>query len=127
MNNSKVLKRSSINYDKNHSIKISETIFPDEICEQCGRCCIVHAYEDYENEKMNVVYCKHLNLETKRCSIYKDRFHKEKGCLSMMEAILVKALPKDCPYVAKIKNYEEPAIYEKIRNSKKELSVINEE
>ncbi|AEH07203.1 hypothetical protein [Methanothermococcus okinawensis] len=112
-------KYKTLKYDRNMVIKISGELFQDELCKRCGRCCIVNVYIDPENKSPVITYCKHFDKETKLCKIYKDRFKKEKTCLSMMEAIMAQALPKDCPYVKNIKNYKEPKCYEILRNYEK--------
>ena len=109
---------NNLNYDKNHCIKISEELFPDNICEKCGRCCISHVFKD-ENNKLTIVYCEHYNTETKLCNIYYERFKKEKSCLSMIEGILAQAFPKDCPYVKNLKNYKEPKCFKILRDFEK--------
>ncbi|MBA2862593.1 hypothetical protein [Methanococcus maripaludis] len=112
--------KGTIKYDKEKIIKLSAEMFPDDLCEQCGRCCIIHVFNSTECSEPEVVYCKHLDTETKRCSIYKTRFKKEKECLSMLEAIMVSALPKDCPYVKNYESYEEPWFYNCLRSKSKD-------
>jgi len=109
--NSKV----TMKYDKEKIIKLSSEIFSEDLCVQCGRCCMVHVYNPADSAEPEIIYCKHLDVETNRCKIYKDRFRKEKECLSMMEAIMTSALPKDCPYVKNYPSYEEPWFYELLR------------
>ncbi|MDK2790646.1 MAG: uncharacterized protein PWP15_1153 [Methanothermococcus sp.] len=109
-------KQKVLKYDRERVIKISNELFPDELCERCGRCCIVHVFNSGDSEKPQIIYCTHLDKETKLCKIYKDRFKKEDECLTVMEAIMVSALPKDCPYVKNLKNYEEPKFYNIVRN-----------
>ncbi|ABR57066.1 conserved hypothetical protein [Methanococcus aeolicus Nankai-3] len=109
---------ATIRYDKNKAIKISAEIFPDNICEQCGRCCITHVFKDGDGIPV-IVYCEHYNPKTKLCNIYYNRFEKEDSCLSMIEGILAQAFPKDCPYVKDLKNYSEPNCYKIIRDFEK--------
>jgi len=111
-------KMATIKYDKKMAIKISGELFPDEICERCGRCCITHVFKDSDGIPV-IVYCEHYNSETKLCNIYYDRFEKESSCLSMIEGILVQAFPKDCPYVKDLENYAEPNCYKIIRDFEK--------
>ncbi len=107
-------KYKSLKYNRDMVIKLSSELFPDELCERCGRCCIVNVFMDSKGVPV-IKYCEHLDNETKLCKIYKNRFKKEKTCLSMMEAIMAQALPKDCPYVRNLKNYIEPKCYELLR------------
>ncbi|ABR54987.1 protein of unknown function UPF0153 [Methanococcus vannielii SB] len=105
----------TIKYDKEKIIKLSSEMFSEDLCIQCGRCCMIHVYTTDEKIDPEIVYCNHLDVETKRCKIYKNRFNKEKECLSMLEAILTSALPKDCPYVKNYPSYEEPWFYGLLR------------
>ncbi len=98
-------------YSKEHAIKISSELFPDELCEKCGKCCIIHSYKT-ENG-LEVIYCEHFDKETKLCKVYKDRF--KYNCLTVIEGILARVFPKECPYVRNIKNYEEPHFYKYLR------------
>ena len=102
----------TLRFKKDRAIKISEELFPDELCERCGRCCILHAYKTEKG--VEVIYCEHLDPETKLCKVYKDRF--KHGCLTVMEGILAGVFPKDCPYVRNLKNYEEPWFYGHLRD-----------
>ncbi|WP_017981053.1 CxxCxxCC domain-containing protein [Methanocaldococcus villosus] len=97
----------TLRYKKERAIKISEELFPDELCERCGRCCIIHAYK--RDNKVELIYCEHFDKEKKLCKVYDKRF--EYGCLTVLEGILAGVFPKDCPYVKNLKNYEEPRFY----------------
>ncbi len=101
----------TLRFKKDKVIKISEELFPDELCERCGRCCILHAYKTEKG--LEVIYCPHLDKKTKLCKVYNNRF--EHGCLTVMEGIMAGVFPKDCPYVKDLKNYEEPWFYRLLR------------
>ena len=111
-------KYKTLKYNRSMVIKISGEFFSDELCERCGRCCIVNVFKDSDGVPV-IIYCEHFDKETKLCKIYYDRFEKENTCLSMMEAIMAQALPKDCPYVKNLENYIEPRCYELLRNYEK--------
>ena len=53
-------------------------------------------------------HCEFLDTETNLCTVYRDRMKKKPGCLTVKEAIEIKALPNDCPYVERLKNYDGP-------------------
>ena len=114
-------KYKTLKYNRDMVIKISGELFPDELCERCGRCCIVNVFKDSDGVPV-IIYCEHFDKETKLCRIYYDRFKKEKTCLSMIEAIIAQALPKDCPYVKDLKNYIEPRCYEILRNYEERMN-----
>lgn len=77
------------------------------LCKKCGKCCyiktIVAGIPVFTRH-----YCEYLDLNTRLCKIYKNRFKKNKNCLTIEEAISIKALPNDCPYVKDIKDYKGP-------------------
>jgi uncharacterized cysteine cluster protein YcgN (CxxCxxCC family) len=73
----------------------------DNHCNTCpstlrGMCCYFSFYDGTDNF---VVYpCEYLNKKTRRCTIYKNRFTIP-HCLTVKEALIEGALPKECPYV----------------------------
>lgn len=79
----------------------------DDICNKCGKCC-------YYKIKINDIFvfskrhCEFLDVKTNLCTIYKDRFKKNPKCLAIEEAIKIKALPDNCPYVKDLDNYNGP-------------------
>ena len=75
----------------------------EDLCDNCGRCCL-HKLED-ENGKIHFtnVVCKHLINESCQCSDYSNRSQLVKNCLSIDKSWLVdnykfKWLPKTCAY-----------------------------
>jgi uncharacterized protein len=78
----------------------------EDICRKCGKCCHKKTWKDGKIILLQT-HCQHLDPETNLCTIYQDRF-KLYNCLTIEQAIINKALPKDCPYVKDIKNYQGP-------------------
>jgi len=59
-------------------------------------------------------HCQYFNPKTKLCSVFEDRFKVGVGCLTTDQAIEIRALPNECPYVKDIKGYDGPiSLYEK--------------
>ena len=67
--------------------------------------------------------CRFLDLETRACSAYSDRFRAQPDCVSIMEGVPAMVFPADCPYTKGIPGYEppieewdDPEVDETIRN-----------
>lgn len=76
-------------------------------CKKCGRCCFYKIIID-GIPVFTKRCCKYLNLETKKCKVYKRRFDEGIGCLDIKTSIEKRALPSDCPYVENINGYTGP-------------------
>jgi len=78
-----------------------------KLCRKCGKCCyiktIVCGIHLFTKQ-----HCEYLDEETNLCIVYKNRFKKKPQCLTVEQAIQIRALPNDCPYVKNLKNYEGP-------------------
>jgi uncharacterized cysteine cluster protein YcgN (CxxCxxCC family) len=84
--------------------------FPENLCMRCGKCCFYKKKLDNGLLYFTNEHCKHLEfLEdgTTKCSVYASRKLIE-HCLSIEEAIFLSCLPKECPYIKKVKNYAAP-------------------
>ena len=80
---------------------------PDNLCRSCGRCCyekIVINAEVFATE----IPCRHLDVTTNLCSVYRDRFKVNPLCLPVDEAIRRRVFPADCPYVQDVEGYRPP-------------------
>lgn len=72
----------------------------EKICAGCGLCCLVK----YEDDDGTVTYsrfaCNYLDLETKKCTIYENRFEKNPLChrVTVDTVIGKKVLPASCAY-----------------------------
>jgi len=71
------------------------------LCCGCGRCCVLK----YEDSKSRVVSytkwaCKYLDLETCRCTCYRDRARKMPECADLFVSFekVRKWLPASCSY-----------------------------
>jgi uncharacterized cysteine cluster protein YcgN (CxxCxxCC family) len=73
----------------------------ESLCDRCGICCL-HSVQDGKTGKIKRLSaaCRHLNLPTCRCSIYKDRINIEPDCerLSPDNFRRIKKLPHTCAY-----------------------------
>lgn len=75
----------------------------ESLCKQCGKCCF--AKIDLGGGKYSISYkhpCRHLNLETRTCNVYPDRFNKAPNCKKLIPLEIPRIigwLPMDCGYV----------------------------
>ena len=57
--------------------------------------------------------CEFLDLQSRQCTVYPDRFHRRHGCVPLSpENLKAGVLPADCPYVQDIEDYPAPLIDE---------------
>ena len=86
---------------------MNKTSDKEDICNRCGKCCHfkirIGSISVFSRK-----HCEFLDEETNLCIVYKDRFKKKPGCLTIEEAIDIKAVPNDCPYVKDIQGYDGP-------------------
>lgn len=82
-----------------------------DLCKKCdpkikGTCC----YYSIMCGRFNVILsgqpCRFLNLDTKECSIFKNRLNINPLCLPIKECIEKGAFPKGCRYVRHNKKYK---------------------
>ena len=72
------------------------------LCNKCpsdirGLCCY-HSY--YDGQDNFILFpCEYLSKKTRRCTVYKKRFKKKKGCLTVDDMLKQGACPKGCLYV----------------------------
>lgn len=73
----------------------------ESLCDGCGRCCL-NKFEEEGTKKIffTNVACKLLDLDTCRCSDYKNRQAKVPDCISLKPDILpeMNCLPPTCAY-----------------------------
>ena len=76
-------------------------------CRRCGRCCAVKLIVDdtviYTDE-----YCRYLDPQTRTCTVYERRHEVNPECLPLEEAVRMRLLPADCPFVADVPDYVPP-------------------
>jgi uncharacterized protein len=72
----------------------------EQICTRCGLCC----FEKIENEKGAIFFtrtpCRYLDIITRECRIYENRFAINPECVKLTPALLreIRWLHDDCGY-----------------------------
>jgi len=79
----------------------------EKLCNQCGKCCYIKSIVSGISFFTDC-HCRFLDTKTKLCTIYEKRFEVNPKCLSIKEAIRIKAVPDECPYVKDLKDYHGP-------------------
>ena len=80
----------------------------EALCLRCGRCC----YEKEIRGRAVITNhrrpCLHLDLSTRLCTIYKNRFETCPGCrrMTLRHALFVRWLPDTCGYVRHFRGRE---------------------
>jgi len=73
----------------------------EALCAGCGRCCVLK-YEDPQTLKVAYtnVACRHLNIETCRCTCYRDRKERVPECVDLFRCKpdVLEWLPRSCAY-----------------------------
>ena len=80
-------------------------------CEIKGLCCYHSVIVVGKNgQRYNVILkskpCQFLDLKTKKCLVYKNRYKVNPYCITIKEAIRQNALPVDCLYVKDNEEYK---------------------
>lgn len=73
----------------------------DDLCDQCGRCCLMREVD--EDGDVIIDYaapCEFLDVKTRRCSIYKNRFDTCTQCnrVTLRHTLFADHLPEGCAY-----------------------------
>lgn len=76
-------------------------------CRRCGRCCHYKVYLEGQLYFTNL-RCQHLGDHG--CRVYPFRFTASKDCLPLVESIMARSYPVDCPYVVGLAGYEGPVV-----------------
>lgn len=82
-----------------------------DFCLKCGKCCYCKFILYIDDKAISIfshTHCKYLDEKTKLCKIFENRHEINPNCLSIIDAIKIKALPNDCPYVKDLSFYEGP-------------------
>lgn len=74
------------------------------LCEKCpnnikGLCCYISTLVDGYNIILPKQPCKFLDLETKTCTVHKERFRKNRRCSPIDIAIRDGGYPEGCAYL----------------------------
>ena len=78
-----------------------------DICRRCGRCCYVKLRLGGVLVETNQA-CSFLDTQSRLCTVYEERFQRNRGCLTVEEAIREGVFPQDCSYVAGLEGYKGP-------------------
>ncbi len=72
----------------------------EELCNRCGLCCFEKKLDARGRNVTTPVPCRHLDIVSRECRVYKKRFEVGEGCLQLTPEIVAKAdwLPEDCAY-----------------------------
>lgn len=77
-------------------------------CHGCGSCC----FEKLENDRGTIFYtqtpCRYLDVVTRQCRIYENRFSINPECVKLTAALVetLRWLPSDCGYKTTIQTTE---------------------
>jgi hypothetical protein len=81
---------------------------PEEsLCRRCGRCCC-RKFILKDLVYYTPFFCKFLDLRTRLCTVYAERFAANPHCLGVERGIARGVFPGDCPYVAGRPGYRPP-------------------
>ncbi|MCH2157356.1 MAG: YcgN family cysteine cluster protein [Oleiphilaceae bacterium] len=73
----------------------------ESLCDGCAKCCL-HKLQDDETDEVfyTSVACRKLDLETCRCTVYRDRLKHVPECLDLIQEDLdaLDWLPSSCAY-----------------------------
>jgi len=89
-------------------------------CKRCGRCCFYKAMSSV-GPVFTDKPCPYLCRSTMLCTVFENRFSSLVGCLTTEQAIKMRALPSDCPYVADVPGYVGPLSLEEFQERMKLL------
>lgn len=71
----------------------------DELCDGCGRCCLVKAWKGYEVKSCKIA-CKLLDVKTAKCTDYANRQQRVSNCMKVTIDVIDTPglLPETCAY-----------------------------
>jgi uncharacterized cysteine cluster protein YcgN (CxxCxxCC family) len=81
---------------------VSTTEEWETLCRGCGECC----FEKIEDDNGTIFYlmtaCRYLDLESRQCRIYENRFIINPDCVKLTANLVptLRWLPRDCGYLA---------------------------
>ena len=81
------------------SLQITEIDWED-LCNRCGSCCFEKRYNAQGKLKVSTVACRYLDISTRECRVYSQRFHTGEECLKLTPQNVTYAswLPTECAY-----------------------------
>ena len=71
----------------------------EAVCRHCCKCCFTKVIVN-RRVHLTPFPCEHLDLGTRTCRIYSQRFELNKECLDVERGLRFSAFPAGCPYVA---------------------------
>ena len=81
----------------------------EELCTKCGICCYLVLRDGRGGRFFTPFHCQFLNLDTKQCGCYEDRYTAFKACSNVGPATRQGVLPTGCPYTVDEEGYAGPA------------------
>jgi uncharacterized cysteine cluster protein YcgN (CxxCxxCC family) len=81
------------------ALNISELDW-EALCKRCGSCCFEKRFDAYGKLKVSPVSCRYLDISTRECRVYAQRFHTGEECLKLTPQNVAYAswLPYECAY-----------------------------
>ncbi len=73
----------------------------ESLCDGCGKCCLFKVQDETTHQiRTTKVGCRLLDIQTCRCSNYKERFRYVDDCIKLNAANVqaITWLPKSCAY-----------------------------
>ncbi len=72
----------------------------EDLCHQCGECCFEKTINSRGKILTTAIPCRFLDIHTRRCRIYPDRFKHEEDCIKLTPENVGELdwLPEDCAY-----------------------------
>ena len=72
----------------------------EDICQRCGECCFEKKIDQQGIVHTTSIPCRFLDIHTRNCRIYHQRFQAEEDCIKLTADILPELdwLPKNCAY-----------------------------
>jgi len=72
----------------------------EDLCHQCGECCFEKIIDDNGHIITTKIPCRFLDIHTRQCRIYPERFRHEEDCIKLTPENVpkLKWLPASCAY-----------------------------
>lgn len=101
------------------------TIEWEQLCDNCGRCCLKKFIDDKGNVRHTRVACFMLDIETHKCTNYLNRRKYKPSCFTLTHTNLPDWMPETCAYM-RVKNGKPLASKEEIQKRYPWDKVISE-
>lgn len=82
----------------------------ENICNHCGKCCLVKIQDEDNDEIYYTDVCRYMDMETCKCTRYAERCTLVPSCLKLTPENVDKIdwMPKSCAYRALFENRPRP-------------------